>query len=153
GIASYSMNLAGFNIFNYFVRNADNLIIGKMLGSRELGYYALAYQIALGPVRSIGAVISRVLFPSLARLQNDRRALQDEYLKAVGVTVAVCFPLMALLVALSGVGTLALLGETWRPMIPILAVLGVVGFVQSWGVTLGAIYMTTGRTDIMMLWG
>ncbi|HEY9531900.1 MAG TPA: lipopolysaccharide biosynthesis protein [Burkholderiales bacterium] len=153
GIAGYSLNLAGFNVFNYFVRNADNVIIGKLLGPQELGYYALAYQIAIGPVRSIGGVVSRVLFPSLARLQHDRRALRREYLRAVGLMVSVCLPLMALLVALAHVGTLALLGESWMPMVPILVVLGLIGFVQSASVTIGALYMATGRTDVLMRWG
>jgi O-antigen/teichoic acid export membrane protein len=35
-------------------------------------------------------------------------------------------------------------------MAPILVVLGVVGFVQSTSNTLGTIFMTTGRTDILM---
>ena len=149
-LAGYSLNLAGFNIFNYLVRNADNVIIGKLLGSRELGYYALAYQLAIGPVRSINGVIHRVLFPSLARLKDDQQRLGKSYLRGVSLLVGICFPLMAVLVALSEVATLAVLGESWRPMAPILLVLGVVGFVQSTSNTLGIIYMTVGRTDILM---
>jgi PST family polysaccharide transporter len=60
---------------------------------------------------------------------------------------------MALLVALAHVGTLALLGESWMPMVPILVVLGLIGFVQSASVTIGALYMATGRTDVLMRWG
>jgi O-antigen/teichoic acid export membrane protein len=153
GVAGYSVNLTGFNVFNYLVRNADNMIIGKLLGPQELGYYALAYQIALGPVRAFGAVVGRVLFPSLARVQHDRAVSGRAYLQAVALMVSVCFPLMALLVALAHAGTLALLGESWRPMVPILMVLGVVGFVQSASITTGSIYMATGRTDILMRWG
>ncbi len=153
GIASYSVNLSGFHIFNYFVRNADNFIIGKLLGSRELGYYALAYQLAIGPIRSIAAVVSRVLFPSLARLQHDLPALRREFLKALRMLLHVCFPVMTLLVALADIGTRVVLGESWVPMVPILMVLGCVGFLQSVVITVGAIYMTTGRTDLMMRWG
>lgn len=150
GIARYSLNLAGFNVFNYLVRNADNAIIGKLLGSRELGYYALAYQIAIGPVRSIAGIINRVLFPSLARAQKDQHVVAKEYLRGASLMVSICFPLMAVLIGLAEVGTLALLGESWRPMAPILMVLGLVGFVQSASNTLGTIFMTTGRTDILM---
>src|SRR5260370_34362687 len=32
-IASYSLNLSGFNLVNYFSRNADNTIIGRYLGA------------------------------------------------------------------------------------------------------------------------
>jgi O-antigen/teichoic acid export membrane protein len=149
-VAGYSGNLAGFNVLNYFTRNADNFIIGKLLGTRELGYYALAYQIAMGPVRAFCSVVGRVLFPSLARLQDDQHALGQTYLQATAVMVSVCFPLTALLVALADVGTIALLGESWRPMGPILVVLGVAAFVWSATIMAGTLYMVTGRTDLLM---
>ncbi len=152
-VAGYSANLGAFNVFNYFVRNADNFIIGKVIGAQELGYYALAYQIAIGPVRSIGGVVGRVLFPALSRLQNDRSALGKAYLQGVRLMVWVCFPLMALLAGLANVATVGLLGESWQPMAPVLAVLALVGFVQSASVTIGTLYMTTGRTDLLMRWG
>jgi PST family polysaccharide transporter len=153
GVASYTLNLFGFNVFNYLVTNADRVLIGKLLGAEPLGYYSLAYQIALGPVRSGATVVSRVLFPSLARLQHDHFALGKEYLNSVGLMVLLCFPLMALLVGLGDVGTRALLGHTWLPMVPILQVLALVAFVKSASMTLGTIYMTTGRTDILMRLG
>jgi PST family polysaccharide transporter len=152
-IAGYSLNLAGFNVSNYLMRNADNAIIGKRLGSWELGYYALAYQIAIGPVRAIGAIVGRVLFPSLSRIQHDHPALRKEYMRAVGLMVSICFPLMAMLIALADVGTVALLGESWRPMVPILVVLALVGFVQSPLIATGSMCLALGRTDILMRWG
>lgn len=153
GVAKYSLNLSGFNLFNYLVVNADNAIIGKVLGARELGYYALAYHIALGPLRSIGAVVGRVLFPSLARLQHDRRALGREYLKAVRLMGLIGFPLTAMLVALADVATRALLGDSWQPMIPILVVLGAAAFMKSVSIISGNICVATGRTDILMRLG
>lgn len=149
-IAGYSLNLSLFNVANYLIRNADNAIIGKFLGPQELGYYALAYQIAVGPVRAIGAVVCRVLFPSMAQLQNDTAGLRREYLKAAGLMAFICFPMMALLVGLADVGTRTVLGESWEPMIPIVVVLGLVGFAQATTVTLSTIYMTTGQTGLMM---
>ncbi len=111
GVASYTLNLFGFNVFNYLVINADRVLIGKLLGAEPLGYYSLAYQIALGPVRSVAGVVSRVLFPSLARLQHDHVALGKEYLNAVGLMIVLCFPSMALLVGLADVATRAAAGQ------------------------------------------
>ena len=36
-ILKFGLNLSGFHIFNYFSRNADNLLVGKFLGSAPLG--------------------------------------------------------------------------------------------------------------------
>ncbi len=38
-VSDFSLNLTGFNIFNYFIRNADYLLIGHYLGAQDLGYY------------------------------------------------------------------------------------------------------------------
>ena len=37
---SLGLNLSGFNVLNYFSRNADNLLVGKFLGSVPLGFYS-----------------------------------------------------------------------------------------------------------------
>ncbi|RKY94275.1 MAG: colanic acid exporter, partial [Ignavibacteriae bacterium] len=38
-VFKYSLNLLGYNVFNYFVRNMDYILIGKFFGERELGHY------------------------------------------------------------------------------------------------------------------
>jgi O-antigen/teichoic acid export membrane protein len=70
-ISNYSLNLVGFSIFNYFARNTDYILIGKFLGSEPLGYYTLAYQIMLYPVQIVSQIISRVMFPAYARIQDN----------------------------------------------------------------------------------
>ena len=71
-VSSYSLNLTSFNVFNYFIRNADNLLIGKFLGAGPLGYYSLAYRLLLFPLQIITDVTSRVLFPVCSELQDDQ---------------------------------------------------------------------------------
>ena len=70
-VRSYSLNLLGFNVFNYFARNADYLLIGKFLGATLLGIYTLAYRMMLYPLQSITTVICRVMFPVYSKLQDD----------------------------------------------------------------------------------
>ncbi len=67
-ISRFSVNLVGFNIFNYFARNMDYLLIGRFLGAQELGYYTLAYRILLFPIQSISNVIRRVMLPIYSRI-------------------------------------------------------------------------------------
>jgi PST family polysaccharide transporter len=44
-IRSYSGYLFGFNLINYFARNTDNLLIGKVMGAAPLGYYDKSYKL------------------------------------------------------------------------------------------------------------
>jgi O-antigen/teichoic acid export membrane protein len=61
-IASYSLNLSGFNLLNYFIRNADNMLIGRYLGSTPLGFYSLAYKWMLLPIYYISGIVGNVFF-------------------------------------------------------------------------------------------
>src|ERR1017187_2122336 len=93
-IASYSLNLSGFGIFNYFSRNADNLIVGRYLGAAQLGYYQLAYNLMIYPVQSVTSVLGRVLFPAFSTLQQDDARFRAAYLRVVQIVALFCFPLM-----------------------------------------------------------
>ena len=94
-IQGYSLNLAGFNIFNFLSRNADYLLIGRFLGTQNLGYYSLAYRIMFYPLQNISAVIGRVMFPVFAQVQDDDARFRRAYLGAAGSIAVITFPMMA----------------------------------------------------------
>ena len=91
---SFGGNLILFNLVNYLARNADNLLIGKFLGSNALGYYDLAYQIMLFPLRRISWTIGEVMFPALSRVQHTLSTVRDAYLRAVRMIASITFPAM-----------------------------------------------------------
>src|SRR4030095_10140235 len=47
----FGASLTGFNVLNYFTRNADNLLIGRYLGAQDLGLYDFAYRVMLYPLQ------------------------------------------------------------------------------------------------------
>jgi PST family polysaccharide transporter len=152
-VRSYSLNLTGFNVFNYFVRNADYLLIGRYLGARDLGFYTLAYQIMLIPLHSISAVVGRVMFPLYSQMQEDTARFRSAYLKVAGAIALITFPMMFGLWAVVEPFILTLFGPPWKPVISLLMILAPVGLIQSIGTTVGGIYQARGRTDWMFRWG
>jgi O-antigen/teichoic acid export membrane protein len=152
-VSSYSLNLAGFNIFNYFVRNGDYILIGKFLGSQDLGYYTLAYRLMLYPIQNVSAVIGRVMFPILSQIQDDNAKFRSIYLKAIAKISLISFPIMTGLWVLSEPFILGIFGQQWRPVIILLMILSPVGMIQSIATTLGCIYNVKGRTDWLFIWG
>jgi O-antigen/teichoic acid export membrane protein len=152
-IQRYSLNLAGFNIFNFFGRNADYLLIGRFLGTQNLGYYSLAYRIMFYPLQSISAVIGRVMFPVFARVQEDDSRLCRAYVGAASSIAVVTFPMMGGLMAVSDLFVLTGFGRQWMPVVPLLLILAPVGLLQSVGTTVGNIYQAKGRTDLLFRWG
>jgi PST family polysaccharide transporter len=151
-VMGFSLNLTGSNIFNYFARNADKLLIGRFLGSQDLGYYDLAYRLMQFPLQGISAVVGRVMFPLYSRMQDDSGQFGRIYLKVASAIALISFPLMLGLTALAGPFTLTLFGAAWTPVIPLLLILAPLGAVQSITTTVGSIYTAKGRADWALWW-
>lgn len=149
----FSANLVGFQITNYWARNLDDLLIGRLIGSAALGIYSRAYALMLLPLSQITRMLSRVMFPSLAEIQDHLEQVRGVYLAATRTIALLTFPLMVGLWVLADVFVLALLGEKWVEVTPILRILCISGLGQSVGSTTGWIYKSQGRTDIQLKWG
>lgn len=151
-VMSFSLNLTGASIFNYFARNADKLLIGRFLGSQDLGYYDLAYRLMQYPLQSISAVIGRVMFPLYSRMQDDAGQFGRSYLKVASMIALISFPLMLGMTAVAEPFVLTLFGAAWNPVIPLVLILAPLGAVQSITTTVGNIYMAKGRADWALWW-
>jgi len=152
-IANFSSNLAGFNILNYFVRNADYILIQKFLGEQQLGYYTLAYRLMLYPLKNISVVVTRVMFPVLSKIQDDNEKFRQAYLKVVNSIALLSFPLMLGLVAVSDNFVNVIFGAKWEPVITLIFILAPLGLLQSIYSPAGVIFQTKGRTDWWFRWG
>lgn len=149
----FGLNLTGFNVFNYFARNADNLIIGIFLGPVALGYYALAYKLMLMPRNAVTNVVTRVLFPAFSRMQDDDERLAKAYLRVCGAIAFVTFPMMAGLAFVAHPFVEVVLGDKWFPAVPLIWILAPLGAISSIQTTVGQIYLAKGRADWMFWWG
>lgn len=152
-VSNYSLSLTGFNIVNYFARNADYLLIGRYLGSQALGYYTLAYKILLFPLQNISGVIGRVVFPAFSSIQDENKRLSITFLKIASTIALISFPLMLGVIALSKPFILIIFGSKWAPVIILIIILAPVGLVQSVGTTVGPIYQAKGKTSWLFGWG
>ena len=152
-IYKFSLNLSGFNIVNYFVRNADYVLIQKYLGEQQLGYYNIAYRIMLYPLQNITAVFSRVMFPLYSKFQSDHLKIKKLYIELANNIALISFPLMLWITATADILILSLLGEKWKATIPLLIILAPIGMIQSIYTPAGTIFKAKGRTDIWFWWG
>jgi O-antigen/teichoic acid export membrane protein len=151
-IASYTLNLSGFNILNYFSRNADNLIVGRFLGSVPLGYYQMAYTLMTYPLSNFTSVICQVLFPAMSQVQGDNARFRRAYVRTCMLISLVTFPLMLGLTVTAGPIIVVVLGKRWLPVAGLLTVFGPLGLIQSISTTVGLIYNAKGRADWMFRW-
>jgi PST family polysaccharide transporter len=150
---NFSGNLFGFNVVNYFSRNADSLIVGRVLGANELGIYSLAYRTLLFPLQTITGVSSRALYPVMSRQQANPEEMASLYLKSLSLVVFLSAPLMAGVFVLREHLVVLAFGERWLGIASLLFWMAPVGFIQSITSTTGTVFMAKGRTDTMMWLG
>lgn len=149
----YSAGLIGFNSVNYWVRNADNLLVGRYVGPAALGYYNRSYGLMLLPVTQVSQVVGRVVFPALSRVSDDAERLRNAYRTAVRVLVAGITPVVLALVAVAPAFVHVVYGSKWAPMVPLLQLLCLSGPPQTVAVTVGWLYQAIGRTREMFIAG
>ncbi|MHC4178466.1 MAG: MOP flippase family protein [Planctomycetota bacterium] len=152
-VFGFGTNLTGFQVFNYFARQADNFIIGAFLGPIALGYYSLAYGIMLRPRDAVTNVLGRVLFPAFSRMQDDRQRLKDAYLRLCGAIAFITFPMMLGLLVVARPFVEVVLGAKWLPAVPLIWILAPLGMLQSVNSTKGLLLLALGRADVMMRLG
>jgi PST family polysaccharide transporter len=152
-VIGFSANLSAFNIFNFFLLNGDKIIVGRFLGAGPLGFYGLAQRVLMYPVTSISVALQEVMFAGLSRVQDDHAVFRQTYFRACAVTAMICFPATAVLAVVASDAVLVVLGEQWRPLVPLIWILAPVGGIQSVSFSVGVIYNAKGRSDLLLRWG
>ncbi len=142
----------GFSFLNYFSRNLDNVIIGKVLGKAALGFYARAYRLYLLPQTLVSGILGQVALPALSRLTGERERFLQAYLSILQVTVLTGSAVGGWLAVLAPEAILVVLGERWLPAVPIFRIFAAVGVLQPILSSTGWIYTSLGRTDRMFRW-
>lgn len=103
------------------------LLIGKMYGVRDVGFYARAQNTQALPTGIISGIIGRVTLPVLAARADDGEGLRRAVSRSARLAMALSLPLMVGLASLSDVAIALLFGPAWAPAAPILSVLALAG--------------------------
>jgi O-antigen/teichoic acid export membrane protein len=129
--AGYSGNVLGTRILFFANRNADNLLIGKFVGSAALGIYSVAYNVMLVPFSQIASPIQEVLFPALSRMQHDAARMAKSWLRANRVVAAISIPSLVGMMVVAPDFVQVVLGDKWHEAAPVIQILAWVGLLQS----------------------
>jgi O-antigen/teichoic acid export membrane protein len=150
---TFSGGLLGFNIVNYWGRNADNLLVGRVLGASPLGLYSKAYNLMLLPIQQVTGALARVMFPALSAIQDDPPRVRAAYLRTLNVINAATIPGLLGLAATADALVPLLWGDRWTATVPILQILCLAGVPQCVTASLGWIYQSQGQTGLMFRMG
>lgn len=93
----------------------EQVLVGRRLGTADLGQYRYAYRIGWMPGLAIIQAFSYVLYPAFARIAADRTRFREAYVRALGWIWFAALPVGALLVVVGQPVVVLLLGDEWRP--------------------------------------
>ncbi len=146
-------NLTGFSLINYMARNIDNILIGKYIGTAQLGLYAKAYQLLVLPLNQINEPIRSVAVPLLSQLLDSPEQYRRTYIKILQKLMLLTMPLVIYMIATADWLIVILLGEQWQQAAPIFVCLGFAGLLQPIASSTGWLFISQGQTDRMLRWG
>lgn len=152
-VLDFSGHFALFQALGYVQRNADSVLIGRLLGSALLGLYAMAFKVVLFPLQHISGVATRALVPAMSRCQHQPERLAELYLRASGMMALLTAPLMAGLYALGEPFVLLALGPAWSAVIALLPWLAALGLIQAQAAIPGSVLLAQGRARRLLLLG
>ena len=148
-VFAYSAFQFGSSLINYFNRNLDNLLVGRVAGPAALGYYDKAYKLTTYPMTSFSSVIASVVQPYMASHQDEPDVIFDcwrrmcKLCSLVGAAIAVC------MFCCSEEIVTIMYGDNWATSVPILHALAAGVYAQMVGNPTGAFFQSLGRTDLM----
>jgi PST family polysaccharide transporter len=146
-------NVTGFDIANFFARNADNIIVAKAFGVTSAGLYERSYKLMLFPLQNINWPLARVVLPTLRRLQDLPELFAMAYLTVIRALTVAAMPGILAAAICSDDLIAVLLGPRWAEAAPIFFWLSLAGVIQPVSSATGWLFLATGRSRQMAKWG
>jgi len=142
----------GERLVPYLAANVDYIIIGKFLGMRELGFYKIAYELVVAPLRMVNPIFGSLALPRFARNQHDDAALREGILATLRLLSLSTFPLLLGLCATAPVFIPVMYGPGWSRAVPIIWLLTLMGLSKIIGNLSGSLIIAKGRVKVGLTW-
>lgn len=140
------ITLTGIVLF--FVNQGDNITIGRVLNANSLAYYQLAFSLGTLPATEIVGVLSGLLFPLYANLQQDFERLRSVFKRVSRMAFAISIPASVGLMVLAKPIVTVVYGVRWLPMVPILQVIVIYGLIKAFELITEPLFRGIGKPHI-----
>jgi O-antigen/teichoic acid export membrane protein len=129
-LSAWGARYGAIRILWFLNGNADNFLIGAILGPLALGYYAIGYRVLVVINELVALTVTQVVLSTFAKLQNDREALNRAFYDSTLVTSALALPVYIGLAIAARPAVVFVFGSKWAHSVPVMQVLAFAGLVQ-----------------------
>ena len=148
GIIRFGLNVSAQRVVAYLSSQADQLIIGRLLGAQMLGYYSVGTHLATLPMSRLMGLINSVAFPAYSKVQDDVARARDYFLLSSSLLVLVSLPVFWGLASVAEPFVEVVLGEQWLPSAFVISLAGLVAPARLVTMLLSPMLDGLGRPDI-----
>lgn len=111
----YKLMMSG--LLNTIFDNIYNIVIGRLYSVQSLGYFERARAFNLYPVTTLTGIISKVTYPLLSTIQDEKERISLVYKQLLQFSFFITAPLMFGAAAIAEPLFGLVLGEQWMPAV------------------------------------
>jgi PST family polysaccharide transporter len=121
----FSLHVLVNRILWYWAMTVDLMILGRMVGSRELGSYSVGSNLAAIPGDKGMDAVNQVAFPTLSRMRPERSQFNRTYERIMSVLALYGFLVAWALAAVAPEFVQVVLSDKWRAAVVPLSMLAI----------------------------
>jgi O-antigen/teichoic acid export membrane protein len=111
----FGLPLAGASLLLFLMLNVDYIVVGHNLGSTQLGFYLLAFNLCSWPITVITTAIRRVTLAAFSRMRESADEGRSGFERTAGLVMALTLPMCVLLAGYAQPTVSVLYGHEWLP--------------------------------------
>ena len=146
---SYGLQILWVELLAVVWATADYIIVGRLLGSTDLGLYQLAFRVTDLLIINVCFVAGRVLFPSYVKMNHSPEAIQRGFLTTMRYVALITLPLSVGVCAVAPLFVGVTFGSNWLAMIPALQLLALRAGISTISFNSGHILKAIGKPSII----
>ena len=132
-------------------KKSYELVIGKCYTEGTLGQYTRADQFNMIFSSNLTAVVHRVSYPVLSKIQDEKERLKQAYRKIIKTTMLVTFPCMLGLAAIAEPMVRVIIGDKWMPCVHYLQIICFSGMLYPLHALNLNMLQVKGRSDVYLI--
>lgn len=147
-IIKYSSNIIGGTVTNFIISQGDTLLVGKILGSSQLGIYNISWNSSNLVSRTLVKITSKLAFPAFSAKKGDNEKIYKTLKRVLFVIANLSFPILMWMFISAENIILVLYGDKWNSAIIPFQILLIYAIRYSVGSPIGAVFKAVGRPDL-----
>lgn len=112
-LVSYGTNIFLSTILNTILSSLDILLIGRVYSNSSVGYYSFAQNLIIIPITALSGAVTKVLFPVMAKLQDDELKMKESYAIAITIVNLMVLPALSTIIVFTHFFISFFLGSEW----------------------------------------